>query len=557
MFTRHTPLNIAFNAMMATFGRASAQALLRGTDDPMRSQESALADILSSLAGTEFGQMHGYSEIRGADAFRDRVPICSYEDIRPFIDRQIATGASGIVLKQPILYARTSGTTGRPKYIPVTRAVAQRLRTAQRAMTYFQHEACSPFDGRILAIGGAVEEEMLADGTPAGAVSGMIYRTMPRTLRGKYVLPSEVFDIGDYDLKYAIIARLALQHSDISVMSTANPSTFLRLLEHISTDLPALAAAVGQGACADLDRLPRIQANAVRNVLRAAPERAVELQRLAQTEHPLTLGQLWPNLKAVIAWTGGSCVFAAESVKRMLPPGARMIETGYVASEMRGTVIADVDRSLGLPLFHDVFFEFVPAAQWDEGRRDTLLLHELEAGCDYQIFVTTHGGLCRYHINDVVRITGFISATPTLAFVRKGRGTTNITGEKLTEEQAGLAIRDAANRFALNVPFYLLLADERSSTYRLMIENEQANTLAVAEAIEGELSRLNIEYASKRASGRLGALQVVALKPGTGEAYRRHCLAKGQREAQFKIQALQNLRDCEFDFGPFEALGIS
>jgi hypothetical protein len=35
---------------------------------------------------------------------------------------------------------------------------------------------------------------------------------------------------------------------------------------------------------------------------------------------------------------------------------------------------------------------------------------------------------------------------------------------------------------------------------------------------------------------------------GTGEIYKRHMLAKGQREGQFKLVALQYAADCTFDF---------
>ena len=55
----------------------------------------------------------------------------------------------------------------------------------------------------------------------------------------------------------------------------------------------------------------------------------------------------------------------------MLPPGARMIDAGYVASELRGTVVVDAERDLALPLLEDVFFEFVPVEAWDRGVRAT------------------------------------------------------------------------------------------------------------------------------------------------------------------------------------------
>ena len=62
---------------------------------------------------------------------------------------------------------------------------------------------------------------------------------------------------------------------------------------------------------------------------------------------------------------------------------------------------------------------------------------------------------------------------------------------------------------------------------------------AMGAAIDRRLGELNIEYHSKRQSGRLGPLTVGCLKPGAAEAYKAACVRTGQREMQFKPAALQ------------------
>ena len=59
---------------------------------------------------------------------------------------------------------------------------------------------------------------------------------------------------------------------------------------------------------------------------------------------------------------------------------------------------------------------------------------------------------------------------------------------------------------------------------------------------------MNIEFKAKRASGRLQPTRVLQVRPGTGDAYRQHCVSKGQREAQFKLIRLQYVHECTFDF---------
>ena len=89
-----------------------------------------------------------------------------------------------------------------------------------------------------------------------------------------------------------------------------------------------------------------------------------------------------------------------------------------------------------------------------------------------------------------------------------------------------------------------MLADPKNLQYTLYLEHEPVEALA----IEEHLLQLNIEYESKRQSGRLKPLSIQFLKDGTGEAYKKHCITNGQREGQFKVQNLQYTQNCSFDF---------
>jgi hypothetical protein len=536
---------------LETSGRRARERLLCAAQAPQRAQRRALADILKACAETELGRRYALSSLDGPDDFRASVPIMDAEALRGLVSRQIATGGTVVSPARPILYARTSGTTGAPKYIPITPAVLRQLKRAQRVMATVQHAELDAFRGRVLGIGGARCEERLADGTPAGAATGLIYETMPGALRAKYVVPAPVFAIEDYELKYAILARLALRAGDLSAIATANPSTILRLLEVARGSLGAILAEMETGRAALLRDLPPELTHALRALTVPDPARAAALQPLLHRSFEATLTELWPELRAVVTWLGGGCAHAAEAVRLQLPPGARMIDAGYVASELRGTVVVDAARGLALPLLEDVFFEFVPVEAWDRGARATLLLHELEEGQDYHVIVTTAAGLLRYHMNDVLRAGPSVGRTPSLAFIRKGRGATNITGEKLTEDQVHLAMAEAARATGMRARFHLFLALPALSRYRAHVEFEGAlsDRARFAAELDEELCALNIEYAAKRRSGRLLPLDLAPLRAGAGEAYRRHCIErKGQREAQLKVLALQSAEDCDFDF---------
>jgi hypothetical protein len=537
---------LVFALGIETAGRLAYRRLLAAAAGPRAAQLKALERIMRTLASTELGQTYGYRRIDGPDELRRRVPVHDYEALRPHIARQIATGARALTATPPVMYARTSGTTGQPKLVPVTADVIATLQHAQQVFSYAQHRQLGAFGGRLLAIGGALREETLADGTPVGSATGLIYATMSPWIRHKYVLPAEVFEIEDYELRYAVIARLAAQHRSLSMIATANPSTILRLFEQIEADRPALAADVANGDSRLLARLPSSVARHVRSFLKSSPGQA----RVLAAAGPVALGQLWPRLRAIMTWLGAGSATAAAHVRTLLPSRVRMIDAGYVASEVRGTVVVDADRNLALPLLEDVFFEFVPADAWDAGERATLLLDELEQGASYRVLVSTLGGLVRYDMNDIVRVTGAISRTPTLGFVRKGRGVTSITGEKVTEDQINLAIAEVAAAADVQVPFYVVVADAGDASYCAYVEGdgEPQRIVALATGLDAKLAALNVEYASKRGSGRLRPLRIVALRSGTSREYREHCVRKGQREAQFKVLTLRDAADVDFDF---------
>lgn len=534
-------------ASMETIGRARHARLLHLAKNPAQAQVRALRQILNLCRNTVQGQRLGFAQIRDIDAFRAAVPIQTYEDIRPAIEGQIETGAPEIAPERPLMHARTSGTTGQPKYIPVTATTLREARAAQQAMTFPLHRSFGAFRGRVLGLGGAAEEEQLAHGAAAGATSGLIYQTMPALLRANYVVPAEVFGIEDYDLKYLLTARLALAAGDLSLIATANPSTVLRLMNVIAVHRENLVRDLQNGGFHAMTALSHEVRAAAAPLLQPARSAASRLASAGE----LTLAQVWPKLRAVVTWLGGSCMHAAAAVRAQLPAHAGMVDAGYVASEVRGTIVVDAQRNLALPMLTDVFFEFVENDAWDRGARDTLLLHQLEQGRDYQIIVSTAAGVLRYQMNDVMRVVGNIAATPALAFIRKGRGVTNIVGEKLSEDQ----IHAAVGTIFPNPPeFYVALADAEGAVYRLYVENLHAMPPHAARDVDARLTGLNIEYAAKRGSGRLAPLEIVQLRAGAGAAYHRHCVeVKGQREAQAKVLALQTVETFDFDLSQFIA----
>jgi hypothetical protein len=385
---------------------------------PEVAQQNALRHLLNANRDTRFGVEHGFNTIRTPAEFRERVPVQDYEKLRPYIEEQRTTGQQALTAEAPLFYAQTSGSTGAPKFIPITPTALAMQREEQALFSYLQFRACpKAFAGKAFGIMGAAVEGQLDSGHTVGSVSGHLYRSLPRSIQARFVIPPEVSGITDYDLKYLVIVCLALMEPDITYMGSPNPSTFLRLLDILNTSRDRLLTALETGTLDVVEALePSIRAAVVPR-LKRSPDRAERLGQLVTT------------------WTGGSCGIALDTLRGKLPADTAIMELGYQATECRGTIALETNTTAGLPPLHHSFFEFVEQGDWDRGSPTFLTLGQLEAGSRYYILVTTASGLYRYFMNDLVEVTGFFHRTPLLRFVQKGKGVTNLTGEKLYEAQ--------------------------------------------------------------------------------------------------------------------------
>jgi hypothetical protein len=506
---------------------------------PGPSQQTTLLAIVRANRDTRFGREHRFGEIADIQAFQQRVPVQEYEELRTYIDEQRLTGAPALTMDPPVFYAQTSGSTAAPKHIPVTRTSLAMHRREQALFSYLQYRACpAAFAGKAWGIMGAAVEGRLDSGHVVGSVSGHLYESLPRVIRSRFVVPPVVSTIADYDVKYRTILCLALAEPDITYLGTPNPSTFLRLLSLVNLERERLLDVVATGRLNVIEGLPAPVRLAVR--LQPNPSRAAALGRLDR----LTYANAWPRIRLVTTWTGGSCGIAVDALRRELPPEALVMELGYQATECRGTMALAAGTPGGLPALHHHFFEFAEQSAWDAGHRACVTLEQLEAGRTYYVIVTTAAGLYRYFMNDLVTVSGYFQSTPLLRFVQKGKGVTSLTGEKLYESQAIAAIQQGARELGLEPAFFLLVADEQRGGYELLIETAEAiDREQLAAAVDQQLGQMNLEYRSKRASGRLKPVAVTRLKPGSGEAHKAAYLRAGQRESQFKPVILQYRRD--------------
>ena len=534
------------------------------THKPLETQNRLLDKILAENKNTHFGQEHNFEKISSYQEFRQAVGIQSYEELRPYIDKQEDEGEAYLNREQPVMYAQTSGTTDTPKYVPILEDTISDYKRSQKIFSYALHTSIpGVYDGKIMGIVSPAVEGNLETGTPFGSMSGLIYKSMPSIVRSKYVVPAEVFEIEDYELKYYLISAFALADENITLIGTANPTSILKIIKLIKTEGDQLIRDIKNGTLEKLlsnaKEVPteRQTDDAIEQILasfKSNPSRGRQLERIQLEKGNLTFADVWPNLKAIATWTNGSCRVLIPSIQNQLSSSTRIVELGYLSSEFRGNITLDVLNNQGIPTIDENFFEFVEQEEWESEQHNFLTIDQIEEGKQYYIFATTQNGLYRYFINDIIEVNGRFNNTPTIRFVQKGKGVTNITGEKLYENHLIEAVGEVKKKLGLDIQFFIMFAMPDNLQYHLYVELDFAEVQnddyepEIVKEVEESLCKLNIEYKSKRESQRLQPVKVTFLAEGTSEAYKRDCIENGQREAQFKIVHLQYEKDCSFDF---------
>jgi hypothetical protein len=532
-------------------GRRAASRFKAGTRAVAETQQRRLRSILQANAGTEYGREFGFGAVRSLQDYARVVPVVTYDDLSERIARMRRGERNVLTAEDPVMFARTSGTTGEPKYIPVTpkSRAADHVDPMRTWLYHAQQDHPGIFRGEVISLVSPAVEGHTESGIPYGSASGALYRSAPRIAQKTYLVPYPVFEIEDYDAKYYVLMRLGLV-GHVTLLCTANPSSIVKLCEFTEEHAEDLIRDVRDGTVkAGLALSPEARA-VVESKCRPQPDLARSLDAMRSRRGGRLLpADFWPDLKLIGCWKGGTVGSYLERFPERFDPDGRGLgpvrDLGYVASEMRGSIPVTDDGSSGVLTVHTNVYEFVETDQVDAdpddaSRWDFLGAHELEAPREYYVFVTTEGGLYRYDINDIVRVEDFHNEAPIVSFQRKGRGMTSITGEKVSVNQIIEAVTAAAAETGVTIAHFRALADVRAARY--VFEVEPTGPLAEAQGrqllqgIETRLAGLNLEYEGKRKSQRLGAPALHVMRSGW---YDRGKGRQGQRVFQSKTIVLK------------------
>lgn len=527
----------------------AARAFERATHTVAASQAALLSEIVQRNATSAFGAAHRFAAIRSVADYQSQVPLCNYVDLAPYIAR-IAAGEPHVLTTEPVrLLEPTSGSSAAAKLIPYTAGLSAAF---QRAISVWmadllRHDRQLLYGRAYWQISPVLQAQTrTTGGLPIGFDEDAAYLGgIQRALAGLVMaVPPELRLIDTIEAFRYSTLRFLLSCADLRLVSVWNP-TFLSLLLDCLTEWgPRLADDLAAGTlrpptpinptvAAALERRlhpDQRRADVVRAALRAAPD----LAALTQT--------IWPKLRLVSCWADANAArYAADLAHRL--PQATLQPKGLIATE--GFVSFPLMGRPGAALAINAhFFEFLPA---DGGM--PRLAHELECGTEYEVVLSTSGGLYRYRLGDWVAVVGHLHDCPLIRFLGKASHVADWFGEKLHERHVATALADALEAHHRDTAPFAVIACNTTLTppaYTLYIESSApaAVLLRIGRSIEARL-QANMHYRYCRDLGQLGPLQIFRISAAGMQSYQEAAIRRGQRAGDGKPLALDRNDDWE------------
>jgi hypothetical protein len=482
---------LVFNTLWSASNLPAYWRFRQASRNPQAAQWRKLHGYLETNAHTAFGKAFGFDRIRSYQEFARQVPVAGYDSFEGFIHR-IRDGEPNVLTSEPVTHlVPTSGSTGARKLIPFTNGLQQEFNAAIGPWILdLQRQAPAVLGGAaywsVTPAFQVLREEKSA--VPIGFDSDTAYLGGTRRHLAEAVMavPSSVQHARTLtEFRFQTLLHL-LRCRELRLISVWHPSFLTLLLDGLSEHWNDL-----------LHELATAQVN--------SPGSSVRRIRELRNADPSQPEKLWPKLRVISCWGDASAELSITALRRLFP-NTLIQPKGLLATEAVVTIPFCGQHLLALASH---FFEFLDA----EGRIH--LARELQLGEEYEVIVTTSGGLCRYRLQDRVGVTGFLESVPALRFLGRVGNVSDRFGEKLSEAFVTGILDELTEDLPSPPRFALVAPDETQSGLRYTLYLEGHAPSEIAKRMDA-LLRENPHYALCR---DLGQLQPPALFLITGRGF--------------------------------------
>ncbi|TFG78206.1 MAG: GH3 auxin-responsive promoter family protein [Flavobacteriales bacterium] len=467
---------------------------------PGEVQEEVLHQLLELAEDTEMGKKYGFESITSYEVFKERVPIVSYEEIEPMIERT-RKGEQNLFWPTTIKwFAKSSGTTNaKSKFIPVSAEALEdcHYKSGKDLLCLYlnNNENSQLFTGKSLRLGGS--KELYEDnGSFFGDLSAILIDNMPVWAEFSSTPSSKVSLMSEWEDKLKAIIKESTQENVTSLAGV--PSWMLVLLN---------------------------------NVLEETGK-----------DH---LFQVWENLE--VYFHGGVSFNPYQAqYKKLLPRRNFKYYEIYNASE---GFFAIQDRNnaddLLLMLDYGIFYEFIPMDTYGQESQYVLPLAEVAIDVNYAMIITTNSGLWRYKIGDTVRFTSI--APYRIKVTGRTKHHINVFGEELIIENAEEALRTVCSETGAEIMDYtagpIFMKGKEKGAHEWVIEfrNKPSDLNCFTKLLDNALKSLNSDYEAKRYNNITLNLPMVHI--ARENLFYDWLKSKNKVGGQHKIPRLSNKRD--------------
>ena len=421
-------------------------------------QDAVLRRLLSEAAGTEWGRAHQYAGIRSYEDYRRLVPVQTYDDVKPYIER-MRHGESDVLWKGQVRwYAKSSGTTNdKSKFIPVSPDGLKRIHYAggtDCVASYLRNNPDSRFfSGKGLILGGSHAPNYNLKDSLVGDLSAILIQNVNPLVNLIRVPKKEIALLSDFEVKRDRIAR----------------------------------STIGKNVT-NLSGVPSWMLSVLRRVLELTGKDSLE--------------QVWPNLE--VFFHGGVAFAPYREQYRQLIRSDRMhyVETYNASEGFFGVQTDPTDASMTLMVDYDVFYEFIPMDEFGKADPTVVPLEGVETGKNYAMLISTSCGLWRYLIGDTVRFTRkdpyrFVITGRTKHFI-------NAFGEELIVDNAEKGLEVACAGTGAQIADYtaapVFMDSDAKCRHQWLIEFAVLpdSTERFARILDRALQQINSDYEAKR-----------------------------------------------------------
>ncbi len=469
--------------------------------NPVESQQEVLMRLIARGRETTWGKEQGFASVSNHRQFCNNVPIRTYEEMVPFVER-LRAGEKDLLWPGEIRwFAKSSGTTStKSKFIPITRESLEKTHYRGAKDCLLLYTSLNPetkiFLGKGLTLGGSHQINNLDNNSIYGDLSAILIENAPGYADLIRTPPAHIALIADFEEKMKMITEKTVDMNITSI--TGVPSWYLVLIRHI-----------------------------------------------LKTTGRENLHQVWPNLE--VFFHGGISFTPYREQYRRLLPGAGMnyMET-YNASEGFFAIQDDLsDSSMLLMLDYGIFYEFIPSDEAGNDNPRTLTIGEVEKGVNYAVVISTDCGLWRYKIGDTVEFTSLFPHK--IKITGRTKHFINAFGEELIIDNAEKALEKACLGTGAHIteytagPVYMGKDTQGSHEWVIEFEREPDDPERFTELLDSTLKMLNSDYEAKRYKDMtLGRPVVRAVPQGTFYNWFRE---RDKLGGQNKMPRLSNTRE--------------